>query len=270
MFGFKFRHRNYYYFFFLKLLSFFISYLGEMMIKKWKNVRDAYVRSKKKQSSGSSASKKNKTYVYADLLSFIDVTERSIATQSSIDDETASDIGESGIDDNEIPAKKRKQMEGIQTDIEIPRNRLSRKRILEETMIRFMSQKTEEPDEDRSFLESILPAMKKLDENDKHEFKIGLLNSLNRFRNSNYRELTRNATEPRHLTIQPAHNPFMGPRMQPMSSFMHPMQSFQSFRHPTQPVMHNVHQSHRTPPPPSCSTPLPVESNFDYINVETE
>lgn len=155
-----------------------IKYLlvGKSIQDKWKHLRDAFSLSLKKRSGD----KQTKKYLYADNLQFLlkifqkDVTESSIsdhAQSPESDDETSSTISSAPGPSQAMagssvsrPRKRQKPVAMDETD----------KAII--AALEASSKPSAEIDEDMAFFTSVTPSLKNFSEDEKLDFRMGVLN----------------------------------------------------------------------------------------------
>lgn len=130
-------------------------FLGDAITTKWQNIRDAFVRSLKKK-SGQAVQRK---YVYHDQLQFLLKVLNKDETISSISDTEVS--SQLPLDYKKQPHRKRKgerMADPIETEI-----------------IKKLKESSTPPDEDESFFNSIVPTIRKMSDDEKLEFRMGVL-----------------------------------------------------------------------------------------------
>lgn len=149
-------------------------FLGDVIIGKWQNIRDAFIRSLKKKSGQGYT----KNYIYSEQLKFLlkiaqkDDTESSIIEEESTEDINVEDnVSEEVISYRSSLAKKNKQKEER-------RNKRHAEDDLDMEIIKALktcdTPKTP-PDEDQSFFNTILPSVQVMTEDEKYEFRISVL-----------------------------------------------------------------------------------------------
>ncbi|XP_050676123.1 uncharacterized protein LOC126973049 [Leptidea sinapis] len=145
--------------------------------KKWKHLRDYYVKEKKQDNtrSGSAAPKKRKNS-YFELLRFLDVVKDSRASSGNIsalagdDDQNENSCDEISTNTNTQPRNANAQ-ETVTENFVPPQTEVSG------TMNKKQqSPKTAEEDADTKFLLSLLPQIKSLNERQNFEFRIEVMN----------------------------------------------------------------------------------------------
>ncbi|XP_005098945.1 uncharacterized protein LOC101862415 [Aplysia californica] len=153
---------------------------------RWKSIRDTYTRSQKKiqRKSGSGATKTRK-YMFADHLAFLRMAPSSRATEDSLD--FVSIVSRDQSPDGHKVEQVDEEHEGLASESQSPSpapscgsvgpQSKSRKRKLEEKMLTFID-KCDKPDDDREFFSSLLPAVKKLNEDQKLTFRVDVIRAL--------------------------------------------------------------------------------------------
>lgn len=162
---------------FISIIHILIFFSGNKLIKKWRNIRDSYSRNTKRSTKSGQAADVNKKYIYARQLSFLGYSGASTETQSSLAQE----------DENQC--EETVESEGSDRPKYDQRSSLKRKRNVESALIDFMTKPmptpppVSEPDPDRSFFESVLPSIRKFDEDQKIQFRCEVLKIIQRMRN---------------------------------------------------------------------------------------
>ncbi|XP_063370582.1 uncharacterized protein LOC134658841 [Cydia amplana] len=164
--------------------------IGTTIMKKWYNIRDSYVKSLKPDYLG----RRNRTYIHAELLRFLDdcyiekintsflIKQRrnpedfdELDTEDPERDETEPWEQKVFVTLEEEPAQKRARTEYSPEQRENKTN--------EEDIISILSNLIQkEEDEDRAFFKSITPSVKKLSENSKFKFRIEVLKLIKNLR----------------------------------------------------------------------------------------
>ncbi|KAL4127044.1 hypothetical protein QTP88_011242 [Uroleucon formosanum] len=142
-----------------------------VIIGKWQNIRDAFIRSLKKKSGQGYT----KNYIYSEQLKFLlkiaqkDDTESSIIEEESTEDINVEDnVSEEVISYRSSLAKKNKQKEER-------RNKRHAEDDLDMEIIKALKTCDTPPDEDQSFFNTILPSVQVMTEDEKYEFRISVL-----------------------------------------------------------------------------------------------
>ena len=149
---------------------------GNEIQRKWRNIRDNFrkeLQLQKKGTSGQGARKRRK-YIYFDRLLFLlpilqeretsgNVTPPPSANESEPQDVTRTEMGEGSHTTNVRQQKKR-----------------SKKPTYEESLLKIIEEKSRDIDEDKSFLLSLVPSFKKLNDEQKFVVKMEFLNVLRR------------------------------------------------------------------------------------------
>jgi len=150
-------------------------FTGTLIQKKWKNLRDCYSREKGKQNkefkSGAAAIYRKK-YVYFENLKFLQSTMKSSQTGGSMDDDEEEGSKEDGQEEqeqtevNQRKQNSRKKKKSNEEDDELIK--CLKTRILQK-------QEADENDEDRHFLLSLVPDIKKIPPHMKFDFKMRIM-----------------------------------------------------------------------------------------------
>lgn len=148
---------------------------GNSITRKWYNVRDAYVKSRRAES-------RYRPYVYSDRLKFLDPIyfgEKAVAkVYKSVRGGSASNDE----DDNETHMLHEVYTDNIDVEISAKRSKMNDERISNETedsIVAVLANLIQrEEDEDRAFFKSITPTVKKLSENAKFQFRLKVMNLL--------------------------------------------------------------------------------------------
>ncbi|MGL5028830.1 MAG: hypothetical protein ACRC6C_01745 [Wolbachia pipientis] len=162
-----------------------ISFLATSLQKKWKSLRDSYARelSKKKKDKSGSGATGRKQYVFFEQLCFLETVAKS--TKSSFEGEEHEDSVDDTIDDN------KEAEETTAPTCSRKRSRLSQnKESVEEANLlsllkaKFLTRETEdeEKDEDKLFMLSLVPELKKIPEHLKLDTKGEIINVIKRAR----------------------------------------------------------------------------------------
>eukprot|EP00102_Acyrthosiphon_pisum_P027178 XP_016664388.1 PREDICTED: uncharacterized protein LOC107885292 [Acyrthosiphon pisum] len=153
--------------------------------KKWKNVKDYYKKEKKELASGSAATKKKKN-VYFEMLGFLDTTiERRSTTSNVIDNksiiENLQDV-QHNIDKETIESDplENEVLPKSKTIIQPRKQKMTdfQKSVVEVLSKRKINNDNEDFDEDKLFLLSLLPTLKKMPSDKKFDFKIQIMQML--------------------------------------------------------------------------------------------
>lgn len=250
------------------------------MVKKWKNIKDNYLKSLKKKTKSGQAADSGRRYIYARQLTFLQTAGATIETQSSLE-------GNEEEEDVQQPEKNPSEPEGsAEQPQRYNQNRSrKRKRDLESSLIDFLQAPipssnvvaVPEPNADRSFFESILPSISDFTEDQKLEFRCEILNLIKRMRKSSRPQNygypphipyeTPNVTVPTYptphsssLSQAPPHRP-----SPPHSSYYLPRtQSQQSSTQLTELRTRKISSLHYNPVSPSDSSSTSI-GNQSYI-----
>lgn len=156
-----------------------------MITTKWQNIRDAFIRSLKNR-SGQGYTKK---YIYSDQLKFLLKIVQKDDTESSINE-------------SELFKKVDDIEKNIENDIESLSNEImqspehskstikkNKRQLLDDALdreiLKSLKATPTPPDEDESFFNSVLPSIKKMSEDEKFDFRIGVLNLIQSIKKSN-------------------------------------------------------------------------------------
>jgi len=167
----------------LYLLYFFS---GNTLIKKWRNIKDNFLKSLRKKTKSGQAADSGRRYIYAQQLSFLQQAGATTDTQSSLGVDDEQDNREPSEESNPTPKEGSEYNRPPRYD----HNSRKRKRDLESSLIDFMKAPlpsstvtaVPEPNADRSFFESILPFVSGFTEDQKLEFRCEVLNIIRRMR----------------------------------------------------------------------------------------
>lgn len=165
--------------------------LGEVLLKKWKNIRDRYVRdcSLRKGKSGDGAKRKT-PYVYAQQLKFLDDTIENRKTTSSLDttENTAEDPQPSPSQESRQKWKKAKlnpvEMKLMQA--------------LEENAAKREKKEKQDENDNRLFLLSLLPAMEAIPPHLKLVTRMEILQIINKYSAYAHHYVSNQHTFPAH------------------------------------------------------------------------
>jgi hypothetical protein len=150
-------------------------FVGGLITAKWQNIRDSFVKSLKKK-SGQSA---NKKYLYHDNLLFLLKIVQKDDTQSSIDESQ---------DVNELPEEEAETPVDESTSGTIPKitsNPRKKARLQNSIDREILDALNKPPDEDEAFFISITPAVRKMSDEDKLDFKMQVLQVIKNINNKN-------------------------------------------------------------------------------------
>lgn len=155
--------------------------LGRVISDKWKHIRDAFATSLRKRSGD----KRVKKYIYCDELKFLQKTLEKDAKESSINKNSES---ENEDDSAPVPSstssrKRHRKSESDETDNVILKDL--------ETKYQPPPQPLTNIDEDDAFFKSVTPAVKKFTEDEKLEFRIGLLSLIKQIKRKRYKRTCR-------------------------------------------------------------------------------
>lgn len=150
---------------------------GDEITTKWQNIRDAFVRSLKKK-SGQAMQRK---YVYHDQLQFLFKVVNKDETISSISDTEIGDVEQ----EFEIPISPENTpttSEGSSQLSLVSKKQSNRKRMaermadpIESEILKRLKESSVPVDEDESFFNSMVPTVRKMSDDEKLEFRMGVL-----------------------------------------------------------------------------------------------
>lgn len=182
--------------------------------KKWKHLRDYYVKEKKQENtrSGSAAPKKRKNS-YVELLRFLNVVKESRVSSGNIsapvgdNDQNENSCDELSISTNAQPSNANSQQTIIenlsppQTDEVAGTSQIRRKpkmTVFQQSLITAMNKNRQSPkeveDADTKFLLSLLPQIKSLNERQNCEFRIEVMNLIYKIKYRNPFNISHNET----------------------------------------------------------------------------
>lgn len=158
-------------------------FLADSVIAKWRNIKDAFARTIK-QKSGQAAKKK---YLYHDKLKYLLKNVQKYDNESTIaeikfDDvlDNNEDIDELELEDEKRTVENEKHIKKLKnTSTQLKRNK-KRQLHVDSEILRVLKEKSQD-DEDEAFFKSILPHVKKMNEDDKIDFRIEVLNLVRNF-----------------------------------------------------------------------------------------
>lgn len=150
-------------------------FLGKEVLKRWKNLRDAFVKaenkSKESKASGSKATKKRK-YIFHEELQFLKkvYTERETADSYNVDNE------EDKTDNHlEVPSVS-KEMDKTTVSKCPPKTRKHKKLDEIDLMIlKTLDKPQEQPTSQMSFFQSLMPHVQNFNDNEMLDFQMGVL-----------------------------------------------------------------------------------------------
>lgn len=226
--------------------------MGELLLKKWKNLRDRFARDvhERKEKTGS-GSRNKAAYMYAQQMMFLKDIIKHHKTKSSMDDSQSgaqSADGEEVSYSNEskfIGEKKRTEDYQVGSSHQSQLMRKKRKlnlvemkllKALDDTISRREMRAKLEEDDDRHFLLSLLPAMKFIPTHLKLTARMDLMQCINKYS-------TYTATLPPLHMYEPQHNYLLQQKHE------QPLHQYQQVGH--------------TPHPPSSLTPVRPGSSSD-------
>ncbi|CAI6355336.1 unnamed protein product [Macrosiphum euphorbiae] len=184
----------------------------EELKKKWKNIRDNYTRDvndSRRIVSGSEAPKKNRTYAYANVLSFLRPIVKKRKTTGNIN-HTMDNALDVSSNDNEVDVEGNSSSLETPLECSVTKTKLSSssKKKAQTTSFQdalldaitnpslFFQTPPEVDDPDKAFLLSFLPDIKKLNDEQKMELKFQFFQSL--------RTITQSASQPQNIYNSPS------------------------------------------------------------------
>ncbi|KAF5271251.1 hypothetical protein FQR65_LT17669 [Abscondita terminalis] len=155
--------------------------------KKWKNIKDRFIKDHRMYSKSGSGACKRKKYVYYDILQFLVAQTERQNTESNVSQEARSpELNEDGQEEaEEFP----QSLQGA-SNIQRPTAATSRsKNNFEKKLLDILESRqlpiayNDENDDDLNFFKSLLPTLKTLDEQQKMEFRVQMMQSLQKIKN---------------------------------------------------------------------------------------
>lgn len=238
---------------------------GERLIKKWRNIKDNFTKSEKKQTKLGLSTHFGRRYIYSPHLSFLQMTDATTGTQTNLNEIYKQE-------DSEVSEKKpTEEVAGESLRCDEDSASRKRKQDIDLSLTEFLNipsaNKTvpipvAEPNSDRIFFESILPFIKNLTEDQRLELRCEFLSIVKRLRaasahTSEYR------SDDNQCNSAPASRMF---------DYTAETIAHQQPRYPT-PSTHHPSYSHRAQfqhgPPPNDSQLCPSSATFPQSrNVE--
>ncbi|CAH1969511.1 unnamed protein product [Acanthoscelides obtectus] len=154
--------------------------IGDAITTKWQNIRDAFVRSLKKK-SGQGAQRK---YVYHDQLQFLLQVMNKDETISSISDEEVHQ-GEETENSNEVPPTPAISKASSRSS-HASKTRQGRKRLADPIELEIRKKLNEPSNEDESFFNSVVPMITTMSEEEKIEFRMGVLQLIQKIKRNRH------------------------------------------------------------------------------------
>ncbi|KAG8279141.1 hypothetical protein J6590_003948 [Homalodisca vitripennis] len=159
-------------------------------MKRWKNIIDNYKKTERKKDKSGQGALSGRRYLYARQLSFLQQIIEAVPTENSIVEEEENENDNN--DDSISPHKNSSDQATSETPTDDPSDNLEkipavkRRKIIEKTLIKFMNKAptptVEVPDDDKSFFDSIIPAVKSLSLDHKLEFRCEIMKLISRYR----------------------------------------------------------------------------------------
>lgn len=177
---------------------------GKEVQARWKNIRDAYSKDCRKHTtdtkSGSEAVK-SRRYIFSEQLSFLrKVTGNRTTTDSLSSAQETQEINGHASQNSATP----QSVEGSAQTGPTKRKKIS----LEERMIKFMEGNEEQEDADKDFFMSMLPSVRTLNEDQKIEFRVQVILSLQSIKSGRYRQSVNPVSHASPFTLPPAQHPY--------------------------------------------------------------
>lgn len=166
-------------------------FLGKEIQNKWRNLRTCFRRELNKQKNGASgqAASKRRKYIYFDQLLFLLPTmeDRPTVSECSLTQENHSDSEDDSLTVDAVDQSSQEN-DQLQTSQAAEKPAIVAKReakkktpTYEESLLSILKEKKEEAiDEDKSFLLSLVPSFKKLNDTQKLDAKMEFLSTLKR------------------------------------------------------------------------------------------
>lgn len=174
------------------------------MSTKWQNIRDAFVRSLRKK-SGQAATVK---YIFHDNLQFLLKVVTKDATESSLRESQPNDVGDSTQQDMPREQDISDSVSQHKSPAGLPPLKRSKKiGDVDKEILRALTER-DMPDEDDGFFMSIKPSVQSLSEDDKFEFRIGVMQLLQNIKKRD--KYTCRSVDNHSPLISQAHNPSPG------------------------------------------------------------
>ncbi|XP_072946843.1 uncharacterized protein [Epargyreus clarus] len=144
--------------------------------KKWKHLRDYYVRERRKESDGRSGSapKKRRT-PYLEMLRFLDVIKEMRPTTSNTEDK----FDDTSEEENEL---QESGSESSSSNSKSASRKVQDMRLFQRSLIKSMDKSAQDDDSDKQFLLSLLPQMKKMSEEQNFDFRLDIMNLVKKYR----------------------------------------------------------------------------------------
>ncbi|KAG0711362.1 hypothetical protein GWK47_002328 [Chionoecetes opilio] len=151
--------------------------MGKELQARWKNIRDAFAKDCKKLKSKPKlecGARKPRCYIFADQLSFLRKVIETKETTASLPSTIATE---------EVKKKVARHRAAVQPEASL--EPMKKKISLEEKIVRFMEHHEEENDPDKAFFMSVLPSVRSLNEDQKIEFRLQVLTTLQNIKSGN-------------------------------------------------------------------------------------
>ncbi|KAF5277318.1 hypothetical protein FQR65_LT16008 [Abscondita terminalis] len=241
--------------------------------KKWKNLKDRFmkdVRAEKEVRSGNAASKKKK-YVYSEIMQFLmPQMERrryhhsQIKTESNVQgNEADADAVVVGSDNDDVHEEDNNDVQTPTTvsnhQRKVPKS--TQKQTFENKLLQILENREtqQEDDEDLAFFKSILPSVKKLTDIQKTEFRLDVLNSLKKAQTFNIYGAPPNM---HHIQLHPSHQHF---HQFGMSTLPAAPPYIQSTPSTARPPSHFTYTSDPSSSSSSFQAPSPADSQLSEL-----
>ncbi|KAK7007476.1 hypothetical protein SK128_007281, partial [Halocaridina rubra] len=230
----------------------------ELQIR-WKSIRDAYIRNCRKlkdESKTGTGAVKTQRYVFAEQLSFL----RKVGECRGTTDTMPINHGtEDGAED----AYQNLSTIQPKASAEIKK----RKRNLhEEKLMKFMDGCEEKEDEDKDFFMSMLPSVRKLNSEQKLEFRMQLLAALQNFKSGRHRHTRIQDSHPSPLVLPPAQCQYRHYPQYPSSEMTRPHffgpPTAANIPHPHTGNTHEENLAQVQPPAPSPDMSVPSPASY--------
>lgn len=173
------------------------------MKKKWRHIRDCFTRYLNQGKSGSAAPEKKKKYVYADALTFLMSTMEKRPTSGNISEYVENDVEEETPAEVEARDEVHQETEQPPRARKTPRNNGMKCSAFQSELLSQLSRSTKaEEDPDRLYILSLLNDYKKLNEDQKLDFKLMNLQFFRSIRQHKLMEITPHTVQPQQSWSQ--------------------------------------------------------------------
>lgn len=234
------------------------------MKNKWRNIKDNFFKFLNRGKSGDPALK-TKKYVYADALQFLLTTVEKRKTSGNIDGNFEEDSNGAKEEDENVDDKEQREQSELKSKTRLlkPSQSTSYQRNItpfqRELLKKLNNDTNNQEDADKSFLLSLLPDYKKLNDDKKMDFRLLTLQFFkNRQQNKNVHHPPMNLFSEAYFRPQMAINYAQTDRSYPVNPSLH----FQPPPSPTpSPSMMQRPFPAQTPSPSSTQSPPPIDAS---------